>query len=76
MLYVSYCKKAGITPVALTEFTEKEVSNSFLGTFDSKARLPKQTPDRITIFENEKNTDLKEVIYDNQITKAYITKNT
>lgn len=70
LLYVSYCRKAGITPAALTEFTEKEVSSSFLGTFDSKARLPNQTPDRITIFENEKNTDLKEVIYDNEISKS------
>lgn len=70
LLYVSYCKKAGITPAALTEFTEKEVSSCFLGTFDSKARLPNQTPDRITIFENEKNTDLKEVIYDSEISKS------
>ena len=70
LLYVSYCRKAGITPAALTEFTEKEVSSSFLGTFDSKARLPNQTPDRITIFENEKNTDLKEVIYDSKTSKS------
>lgn len=70
LLYLSYCKEAGILPTALSEFTEKEVSDSFLGTFDSKARLPNQTPDRITIFENEKNTDLKEVIYDNQTTKS------
>ena len=62
LLYLSYCKEAEITPAV--NFTEKEVSSSFLGTFDSKARLPNQAPDRITVFENEHNTDLKEVIYD------------
>jgi len=67
LLYLSYCKEAGITPEV--DFTEKEVSNSFLGTFDSKARLPNQTPDRITVFENKHNTDLREVIYDTGTSK-------
>lgn len=70
LLYISYCREAKITPATLNEFNQKEVSDSFLGTFDSKARLPNQQPDKIVIFENDKNTDLEEVIYDKAISKS------
>lgn len=70
ILYVTYCKEAGITPVPIQDFEEKIVSEEFLGTFDSKAQVIGQQPDTITIFENEANTDLKEVIYDTETTQS------
>ena len=70
LLYTSFCEAKGTNPTPLTAFTEKVVSTSFLGTFDSKARVPGQVPDVITIYENEKNTNLKEVQYDTQTTQS------
>ena len=70
LLYTMFCEAKGTIPTPLTAFSEKVVSTNFLGTFDSKARLPGQVPDIITIYENEKNTNLKEVTYDLQTTQS------
>lgn len=70
LLYVGYCKEAGIDVKNLNEFTKKTVSINFLGTFDSKIQLLWQRPDTIVAYESKENTDLKEVEYDNVTTNS------
>ena len=70
ILYMTFCEKAKINPEPIQSYNQKVVSNSFLGTFDSKTRIIGQDPDKITIFENNANTDLREVIYDKETTKS------
>lgn len=48
--YVSYCEKMGITPYSLEEFEKKEVSNSFYGTYYSKANDYSLKPDNMYRF--------------------------
>lgn len=70
ILYAVYCKSAGITPEPIQNFEEKVVAEDFLGTFDSKTRIIGQEPDIITIFQNQANTGLEEVIYDSRVTQS------
>lgn len=75
ILYVAYCRKAGITPETIQNFEERVVSKEFLGTFDSKAQITGQKKDTITVYLNKANTDLKEVIYDTETTKSIFNEN-
>ena len=52
LLYLAFCKTANIIPVKLSEFTKETVSTDFLGTFDSKAQVPWQEKDKITVYKN------------------------
>lgn len=70
LLYIEFCKQAGIVPEPIQNFEEKVVSTDFLGTFDSKAQIIGQEKDTITVYLNKANTDLKEVIYDTETTKS------
>ena len=70
ILYIAYCKQAGITPEPIRNFEGVVVSQEFLGTFDSKAQIIGQEADTITAYLNKANTDLKEVIYDTETTKS------
>lgn len=70
VLYLAFCKEAGIMPELIQNFEEKVVSQEFLGTFDSKAQILGQEPDTITIFQNKANTDLEKVIYDREETAS------
>ena len=58
LLYKEFCKTAGIEPVELSDFTKETVSTSFLGTFDSKAQVPFQKQDEITVYKNDINTNV------------------
>lgn len=66
LVYKEFNKKA----LPLSQYDKKIVSNSFLGTFDSKAQILNQKPDEIVIYENENNKNIKEAIYDNETTKS------
>lgn len=70
LVYKEFCNSANIIPKSLGEFKEVEVSNEFLGTFDSKAQIINQETDTIKIYNNDINTNLEEVIYDNETTKS------
>ena len=70
LVYKEFCEAANITPAELSEFKKVTVSNQFLGTFDSKAQIINQEPDTITIYQNDVNTNLEEVVYDNETTKS------
>lgn len=52
--------------VNLQEYNIKEVTNEFLGTFDSKTQVLNQEKDIITTYQNDNNTNLQEVIYDEE----------
>ena len=58
LLYLAFCKTANIIPVKLSEFTKETVSTDFLGTFDSKAQVPWQEKDKITVYKNTVNTNV------------------
>lgn len=70
LAYKEFNDAKGITTLPLSQYNLKMVSNSFLGTFDSKAQIVNQKPDDIMVYENKNNTNLKEVIYDNEVTKS------
>lgn len=70
LVYKEFCKETNIIPTPISNFKEIEVSNEFLGTFDSKAQVLNQKPDTISIYKNDINTNLEEVIYDNETTKS------
>lgn len=70
LVYKEFCKNANIEPMSISELEEIEVSNEFLGTFDSKAQIVNQEADIITIYKNDMNTNLEEVVYDNEITTS------
>jgi len=79
LVYEEFCKVANIPARKLSEFKEIEVSNDFLGTFDSKAQIINQEPDVISIYKNKKNNNIQKNKYDNQTTKSiyntdYLTK--
>ena len=75
ILYTSFCKETGEKAKSITDFNKKIVSTDFLGTFDSKAQIIGQEADTITIFENEANTNLEYVQYDNETTKSIYNEN-
>ena len=58
LLYYDFCINANIEPAKLTDFTKETVSTSFLGTFDSKAQVPFQKQDSITVYKNDINTNV------------------
>lgn len=70
LTYKEFNNAKGIPTEPLSQYNKKIVSNSFLGTFDSKAQILNQKPDNIVVYENENNTNLKEVIYDNETTNS------
>lgn len=70
LVYIEYCKTAGITPEPIQNFKREVVSKDFLGTFDSKAQIVNQKMDEIAIYKNSKNTNLEEVIYDNSTSNS------
>lgn len=70
LIYKEFCKVANINPCMISNFEKVEVSNEFLGTFDSKAQIINQKPDTISVYKNYINTNLEEVIYDNETTKS------
>lgn len=70
LTYKEFCEVANIKPCELSDFKEVEVSNQFLGTFDSKAQIVNQKPDTITVYRNDINSNLEEVVYDKETTKS------
>ena len=64
--YLDFCKTANIIPEKLENFTKETVSNDFLGTFDSKAQVLNQKKDKIVVYKNDINTNVKGK-YDGQI---------
>ena len=54
-VYKDFCSVANLQSVPISEFTEENVSNSFLGTFDSKAQVYNQMADVIDVYKNEVN---------------------
>ena len=70
LAYMKYCSVANIEAEKLSNFERKTVSTKFLGTFDSKAQIPNQEKDRIEIYINQKNSDIKSAEYDNETTKS------
>lgn len=68
LLYKEYCKYANIKPI--TEYRKEEVTDSFLGTFDSKAQIINQKKDKIIVYKNSNNTEGIEAIYDKETTNS------
>lgn len=68
LVYLEYCKKAGITPI--TEYNKKIVTDSFLGSFDSKAQIINQEKDKIVVYENTNNTQGITAYYDKETTNS------
>lgn len=62
-VYQEFCKKANIEKIPLENFKKEVVSNNFLGTFDSKAQVFNQEPDKIIVYKNYINENL-EATYD------------
>lgn len=78
LLYQEFCKVADIIPIPLSEFTEEIVSTNFLGTFDSKAQVPWQVADTITVYKNYINTNILGVYdgkeYNSLFNSEYLSK--
>lgn len=70
VVYNEFCKNANIQAVPIQDFNKITVANEFLGTFDSKAQITNQEPDEIFVYQNEKNTNIKEAIYDKETTNS------
>lgn len=68
LVYLEFCKQAQITPE--TEYTKEEVTDSFLGTFDSKAQIVNQEKDKIVVYKNSNNTEGITASYDKQTTNS------
>ena len=68
LVYLEFCKQAQITPE--TEYIKEEVTDSFLGTFDSKAQMVNQEKDKIVVYKNSNNTEGITVSYDKQTTNS------
>lgn len=64
--YAAFTTQKGEMPVDIRELDKITVSQSFLGTFDSKAQIYNQEVDRIDIYLNEKNIQMEEVQYDDE----------
>lgn len=79
LAYTKLCLTMNKSPEPIGNFKYETVSTEFLGTFDSKAQITNQETDTISIFVNEKNTNIKQVQYDNETTTSiynpeYLTK--
>lgn len=70
LVYKEFNNAKGTTTLPLSQYSLKMVSDSFLGTFDSKAQIVNQKADNIVVYENENNINLNEVIYDNEVTNS------
>ena len=70
VIYTEYCKAANVEAKEIDNFNRVTISNDFLGTFDSKAQLLNQEPDELFVYKNENNINIKEAIYDKQITNS------
>ena len=68
LVYLEFCKQANIIPE--TEYTREEVTDGFLGTFDSKAQLLNQEKDKIVVYKNLNNTEGITAYYDKYTTKS------
>lgn len=68
LVYLEFCKQAQIIPE--TEYTKEEVTDSFLGTFDSKAQIVNQEKDKIVVYKNSNNTEGITASYDKQTTNS------
>ena len=78
LVYEEFCKSANIEPRKISDFKREVVTSSFLGTFDSKAQVPKQTPDEIIVYKNDINQDAKGDYdgekYDSIFNEEYLNK--
>lgn len=74
LVYTKFCQVANLEAESLNNFAQKIVSKDFLGTFDSKAQIPNQEKDRIEIYVNQKNLDIKSAEYDNETTESIFNK--
>lgn len=70
LIYKKYCEELGVNPTRKEEFTREVVSDSFLGTFDSKAQILNQKEDEIVVYKNDVNTNITFAEYDNETTKS------
>ena len=70
LTYTQFCKEANIEAEDLNNFEQKVVSEDFLGTFDSKAQIVNQEKDKIEIYVNDKNSNIKSAEYDNETTQS------
>lgn len=70
LTYTKLCEAANLEAEDLSNFEVKMVSDSFLGTFDSKAQVPNQEKDKIEVYINEKNSNIKSAEYDNETTQS------
>ena len=73
LVYLEFCKQAQITPE--TEYIKEEVTDSFLGTFDSKAQIVNQEKDKIVVYKNSNNTEGIIASYDKQTTNSIFNEN-
>ena len=70
VVYTEFCKAANLPIINLNEFEKVILSDDFLGTFDSKAQLLNQESDTLFVYENTINTNIKEAIYDKEVTNS------
>lgn len=70
VVYSEYCKKANLKNAQLTEFNKEIITNEFLGTFDSKAQIINQEPDKVIVYKNNLNTNIRQTIYDKETTNS------
>ncbi len=68
LVYLEFCKAANIDPI--TEYIKEEVTDSFLGSFDSKAQMINQEKDKIVAYKNSNNTEGITAFYDKQTTNS------
>ena len=70
LAYTKFCLVANLETEKINNFEKETVSNDFLGTLDSKAQIPNQEKDKIDIYVNQKNLNIKSAEYDNESTKS------
>ena len=73
LAYLEFCKQAQIIPE--TKYIREEVTDNFLGTFDSKAQIVNQEKDKIVVYKNSNNTEEITASYDKQITNSIFNEN-
>ena len=75
VVYTEFCKAANLPIINLNEFEKVILSDDFLGTFDSKAQLLNQESDTLFVYKNTINTNIKEAIYDKEVTNSIFNEN-
>lgn len=75
VVYTEFCKTANLPIINLNEFEKVILSDDFFGTFDSKAQLLNQESDTLFVYENTINTNIKEAIYDKEVTNSIFNEN-